>query len=297
MPLTHQLLALLVVAIWGTNFVVIAHALQSLPPLWLAVFRYGLAFFPLALFIKPPAAKLAPLAAYGVLLGVGQFALLFIAMNGFISPGLASLVIQMQVFFTIGLVVVLEGERPSRWQWLAFAVALGGLALIAASSDASATPWGLMMVLMAAFFWGLANVVGRRVGRVNALALVVWSSAFAVPPLLVLALIFEGPGAIAHGVSQATASTWVAVVWQAVGNALVGYAAWTWLLARHPAAAVTPWALAVPVFGMTASALWLGESLTAWKLAAAACVMLGLLINVLSTTRWGKTSTNAKATS
>ena len=44
------------------------------------------------------------------------------------------------------------------------------------------------------------------------------------------------------------------VAWQALGNTLFGYGAWNWLLARHPAATVTPAALLVPVFGMTASA-------------------------------------------
>ena len=67
------------------------------------------------------------------------------------------------------------------------------------------------------------------------------------------------------------------MAWQAIGNTLFGYGAWNWLLARHnPASTVTPKALLVPVFGMTASALALHEGLPTWKLGAAALVMGGL---------------------
>ena len=79
------------------------------------------------------------------------------------------------------------------------------------------------------------------------------------------------------------------VAWQSWGNSLFGYAAWGWLLARHPAATITPMALLVPVFGMGASTWWLGESLPAWKLVAAALVMGGLAVNLLWPTikrRW-----------
>ena len=83
------------------------------------------------------------------------------------------------------------------------------------------------------------------------------------------------------GVLQADAFTWGAVAWQAWGNTLFGYAAWGWLLARHPASVITPMALLVPVFGMGASAWLLAEPLPEWKLLAAALVMTGLSLNVL----------------
>ena len=118
-------------------------------------------------------------------------------------------------------------------------------------------------------------------GRIDMLGYVVWSSAFAVPPLLTLSLVVEGPAAIGAGLRAAGWGTWVAVLWQSTSNTLFGYAAWGWLLARHPAATITPTALLVPVFGMAASALWLGEPLQGWKLLAAALVMCGLAFNLL----------------
>lgn len=282
LPWSHALLALAVVAVWGTNFVVIRYALDALPPLTLAVLRFGLAFLPAALWIPRPRVPWRQLAAYGVLIGVGQFGLLYLALRGAISPGLASLVVQTQVFFTIGLAMLVERERPRRFQLVALGLALVGLAIIALRTQAAGgTPLGVAMVLGAALSWAAGNIVSRQAGRVDMLGYMVWSSAFAVPPLLALALAVEGPGAITQGLSQATAGTWVAVLWQAAGNTLFGYAAWGWLLARHPAATITPWALGVPVFGMASSALLLAEPMPAWKIGASALVIAGLGVNVL----------------
>jgi O-acetylserine/cysteine efflux transporter len=281
LPWSHLLLALAVVSVWGTNFVVIKLALAHLPPLLFAALRFACALLPAVFFLPRPAVPWSNLAAYGLLIGAGQFGLMFIAMNGHISPGVASLVIQTQVFFTIGLAMAIAGERVQRLQVVALALGAAGLTTILAHTDGSTTPLGLALTLLAAFSWAAGNLVSKRAGRVNMLAYVVWSCLFALPPLLALSLVVEGPQAVAEALARADAATWAAVAWQAVGNTLFGYAAWAWLLGRHPAARVVPMALLVPVFGMAASAAWLGEPLPAWKLGAAALVIGGLALNLL----------------
>ncbi len=280
LPWLHVLLALAVVAVWGTNFVVIRIGLDHLPPLTFAALRFTFALLPAVFFLKKPDVPWRNLAAYGVLIGAGQFGLLYIAMSEFISPGLASLVVQTQVFFTIGLAMWLAKESIRSFQLVALALAAIGLVVIVAHTDASVTPLGLILVLIAAASWAGGNAFSKAAGKVNMLAYVVWASLFSVPPLLVLALIFEGPQAMIQGVRTADTATWAAVLWQSVGNTLFGYAAWGWLLSRHPAAVITPMAMLVPVFGMGASAIWLGESLPPWKLLAAGLVMSGLAINI-----------------
>ena len=281
LPLSHALLALAVVAVWGTNFVVIKFALVSLPPLLLGALRFALALFPALLFIPRPAVPWRKLAAYGVLIGAGQFGLLYLSMDGLISPGLASLVIQTQVFFTIGLAMLADGERLRPVQGVALVLATAGIVVIALNTGGDASVLGLLLVLLGAMAWAAGNQVARSMGRVHMLGVVVWSSLFAWPLLLLLSLWFEGPARMAAGLRQADGVAWAAVVWQALGNSLFGYAAWGWLLARHPAATVVPMALLVPVFGMGASALVLGEALQSWKLAAAGAVIGGLALNLL----------------
>ena len=281
LPLRHFLLALAVVAVWGTNFVVIKLALGHLPPLLFAALRFTLALFPALLFLPRPRVGWRNLALYGVCIGVGQFGLLYLSMNGHISPGIASLVVQTQVFFTIGLAMRINGERVQPFQWVALALASAGIANIGLHTDGTTTVLGLLLVLGAALSWAGGNIAAKQGKPDHILAYVVWSSAFAVPPLLALSWVFEGTDAIVNGVLHADPMTWAAVAWQSWGNTLFGYAAWGWLLARHPAATITPMALLVPVFGMGASTWWLGEPLPAWKLVAAALVMGGLAINLL----------------
>ena len=281
MSYSHLLLALSVVFIWGTNFVVIRWGLDGLPPFLFATLRFTLSALPWVFFIRRPAVPWRKLAAFGVFLGVGQFALMFLAMRADISPGLASLVVQVQVFFTIGLSLLTLGERVRGYQMIGLLLTVAGLTVIAAHLDATLTLKGLALVLAAAFFWACANMVAKSVGRIDMLGFMVWTSLFAVPPLFALSWWIEGQTLIASSVLQAGVSVWACVLWQAVGNTLFGYGAWNWLLSRHPAATVTPLALLVPVFGMAASALALGETLPLWKLAAGALVLCGLAVIVL----------------
>ena len=281
LSLRHFLLALAVVAVWGTNFVVIKFALGHLPPLLFAALRFTLALVPALFFLPCPRVGWRNLALYGMLIGVGQFGLLYIAINGHISPGIASLVVQTQVFFTIGLSMRLSGERVKPFQWTALVLASAGIATIGLHTDGTTTVLGLGLILLAAMSWAGGNIAAKQGAPSNMLAYVVWSSAFAVPPLFALSFALEGWDAIASGLRNADALTWGAVVWQSWGNTRFGYAAWGWLLARYPAATITPMALLVPVFGMGASALLLAEPLPAWKLIAAALVMGGLAVNLL----------------
>jgi len=281
LPLRHFLLALAVVAVWGTNFVVIRIALDDLPPLLFATLRFCFALLPAAFFVRRPRVAWRSLVAYGVLIGFGQFGLLYIAMQGRISPGLASLVVQTQVFFTIGLAMAFAGEKVRGFQLVALLTATVGIAIIVLHGDSSATPLGLGLVLAAAMSWAGGNHIAKASGATNMFGFVVWASLFSIPPLFIGSLVMEGWPAIRAAVVHAGPESWAAVLWQSAGNTMFGYAAWGWLLARHPAATITPTAMLVPVFGMGASALLLGEALPAWKLAAAALVIGGLMINML----------------
>jgi len=136
----HLWLALVVVAIWGSNFVVIKYALHALPPMTLAVLRFAIAFVPACFFLRRPAVDWRNLAAYGLFVGVGQFGLLYLAMRGHISPGLASLVIQSQVFFTIAIAMRRARALPQVYQLVAVLLAALGIGLVLAVTDATTTP-------------------------------------------------------------------------------------------------------------------------------------------------------------
>jgi O-acetylserine/cysteine efflux transporter len=280
----HLALALLVMAIWGTNFVVIKVGLRDFPPFLFALLRFFFTALPFVFLVRRPPVEWRWLALYGVMLGAGQFGLLFYAMRADISPGLASLVIQVQVFFTIGVSVWLFGERISPAGVAGMALAAAGLAVIGFHLDASVNAVGVATVLGAAFCWACANATVKhaaRRGRFDMLAFIVWSSLFAIPPLVAMTLVFEGAGAGWQAMTTAGLDAWLAIAWQVVGNMFIGYGVWSWLLLRYDAAAVTPFALLIPVFGMASSAWWLGEPLPPWKFVAAAMVLGGIAVITL----------------
>ena len=277
----HFFLAFAVMAVWGSNFVVIKLGLDTLPPFLFVALRFTLAFVPQALFLPRPQVPWRNLAAFGLLIGVGQFGLLFLAMRADISPGLASLVVQTQVVFTIALSVLIARERLKLVQIAAIALAGAGLVVIGLGANGSATPLGLGLVLLAALSWAAGNMVVRSAGSVPMLSYVVWSSLFPAPVLFLISFLVEGPAEIAAALSAAGAGTWLAVVWQSVGNTMFGYGVWGFLLGRYPAATVTPMALLVPVFGLGTSAVVLGEALPHWKLAGAGLIIAGLALGLI----------------
>jgi O-acetylserine/cysteine efflux transporter len=267
--------------VWGTNFVVIKISLESFPPFLFAALRYFFALLPVVFFVPKPKVSWRNLCAYGLATGVGQFGVMYFAIDGQISPGLASLVIQTQVFFTIGFAMFFAKEGLKLYQAVAVAVAMIGLVIIALHTDASTTFLGLALVVFAGLSWGAANTVSRSAGSINMLSYVVWASAFSFPPLFLISLIFEGGWEhINSAMALAPLGAWLGVLWQSWGNTLFGYAAWGWLLSKHPAALVAPTPLLVPIFGMGASAYFLSEPLPSWKILAAGLVIAGLVVNL-----------------
>jgi len=283
MPITHQLLAVFVALIWGTNFVFIELGLNDLPPFLFASLRFAFAALPLVFFLPRPKVPWRYLIAYGVFIGFGQFGLLFWVMGSHISPGLASLVIQVQAVFTILLALMLFKETI-RWpQIAALVVSFVGILLIAVQGNTDATPIGLAVILIAALSWAAGNLVVKRSGKVHIIAFLAWSSLFAVPPLALMSYYLEGPILITQSLASATWHAWAIVLWQTIGNTLIGYGLWNLLLQRHAAALVAPWALLVPVFGMAASGVFLYEAMPWWKWVAAILIIAGLVINLRST--------------
>jgi len=280
MTLYHQAAALLVTFIWGTNFVLIRHALDELEPFTLAALRFLFVAFPLVFLLPRPKVEWRYIISYGLFIGVGQFGLLFWAMQADITLGLASLLIQLQVFFTVLFAVIVLNEAVSRPQMFAMLVSLVGLIIIIFNTNAATTLTGVAIVLVAAMSWASGNLIIKRIGKVDSLAFLAWSSLFSIPPLTFAAIYIGGLQEVLTSMAQASWSAWATVLWQSVGNMLIGYGLWNMLLHRYSAASVLPWALLVPVFGMSASWLLLGEAMPWWKLFAMLLVVVGLALNL-----------------
>ncbi len=280
LPLRHLLLALLIVAIWGGNFVAIKVALRDVPPLLLSTLRFVLVAVPMVFFVPRPAVTRRQLVTYGLTMFGLQFGFLFLGMKLGMSAGLASLVAQFQVLVTLGLAATLLKERIQLVQLVGALAAFVGFGVVAVHTGGEVTTAGLGCVLLGATSWGFANFYSKRLGRVNALSLVVWGSLVVPGPMLLASLAFEGPAAIAHSLTHLSGAGGFGIGYIVYGSTLVAYSLWSWLLGRHPASTIAPFTLLVPIVGMLASALFLGEALPAWKFEAAALVIAGLAVNL-----------------
>lgn len=280
MPLKDVLLALVVIAVWGLNFVVIKIGLQGVPPLLLGALRFLLVLFPAIFFIPRPRLPWRWLLAYGMTISLGQFAFLFYAMSAGMPAGLASLVLQAQAFFTLLFAVPLLGERVRAGQLLGLLVAAAGLTLIGLRSGPGMTLAGFALTLCAASMWALGNIVTRRIGKVDILGLVVWGALVPPLPFLTLSLWLEGPATLERAILGLDLQSLLAIVYLAFAATMLGYGLWGRLLSRYPASQVAPFSLLVPVVGLSASALLLGERLDIQQGAGVGLVLAGLLVNL-----------------
>jgi O-acetylserine/cysteine efflux transporter len=276
--------ALLVTALWGFNFVVIAVGVREVPPLLLACLRFVLAAVPAIFFVRRPKVSWRLLVAYGLFLGVGQFGLLFTAIRWGAPAGLSSVILQAQAFFTALLAVAFFGERFRWHNGLGLVVAGLGLALMGwtkSTNGALTVPWpSLVMLILAAFMWASANILTKKMGKVDTLGLMVWSSLVPPLPLFALSWAIDGGGTVMGALRHLGWLSLGAIAYLAFLSTLVGYGLWNWLIVKKGASAVAPFSLLVPVFGISSSWLVLGEALTLSHLAAAALILGGLTVHV-----------------
>lgn len=279
----HVLLATLIAAIWGFNFVVIEVGLDSFPPLLFAALRFVAAAVPAVFFLKRPPVAVRWLFIVGLTLGVGQFGLLFIGMHLGMPAGLSSLVLQTQALFTILFAGVLLRERLSPIQAAGMVVAFGGVTLIGLDFGEGSPMSGFVLCVLGASMWGLANVAMRRMNQtteqpIDALAFMVWMSLVPPLPLLALSMIFEGPADGLRALQHLSLTGAGALAYIAYLSTLVGFGLWGWLMRRYEAGTVAMYSLLVPPFGIGSAVLVLGEHVSGLRLFAAALIIGGVAI-------------------
>ena len=278
--------ALVVVVVWGLNFVVMKWGLATLSPLVLCALRFLTASLLFLLFVRPPRhLSWGVMAAYGLVQGVGQFGLLFTGMQLGMPAGMSSVVLQTQAFITMLMAAALLGETPHRWQWLGLCIAIGGLVFIGAAHGDGAsgmTLAGFLLTVGAAAMWAGSNLLTRvaaRQGPYEPVSFIVWSSVFPIVPLLLLACVVDGTEAVVQQLRGLGRRELGVVAYLALLSTLLGYGLWTRLLQRYAASTVAPLSLLVPVVGLLSAMLLLGERPTAWQWMGTLGVLAGMVIN------------------
>jgi len=272
-------LAVLVTAFWDFNFVVIDWGMGSVPPLLFAAIRFTVVAVPACFIVKRPPVPFRTVALVGAFMSLGQFALLYLSLHVGMPPGLAALVLQAQVVFTIVIAAVGLRERPSRAQVAGVGLGVLGLGVVAVGIGGRVPLIALLLCLLAGLSWGVGNVVSRASKAPGGLALTVWSATVVPVPLVALSLLVDGPAAVGHGLAHLGWHGVLSTAYTAGLASLVGYATWNRLLSRYPSANVVPWVLLAPVVAMASSWALLGEEPGLAELAGAALLIAGVLIS------------------
>ena len=284
MPVRDALSALLVMLVWGMNFVVIDRGLAGVPPLVFVALRFAVVLLALP-FVARPEAPLRRVLAVGVCMSLGQFGLMYPALAVGMPPGLASLVLQAQAVLTVGLAALVLGERPLRVQLLGVGVGVVGLAVVALGRGGSVPAVALVLCVLAALSWATGNVLVRRLRVPGGLGLTVWSALVVPLPALGLSLLVDGPAVVGHALTHLTTVNWLSTAYTAVLASLVGYGIWNRLLERHPASDVAPFTLLVPPVGMLTAWLADGERPTALAVGGGVLLVAGVALVTLGP-RW-----------
>ncbi len=284
------ILALLVVIVWGANFTVIKLGINGLPSMVLAALRYAFVI-PAAFFIKPPKMDMKYLVAYGLSVGVGQFACLFYAMGVGMPAGLSSIVLQSAAFLTPVFAFMALKESIRVRQMLGLTIAGVGLYIIGLSikgDNAASIPLpALLLTLLAASFWAISNIVLKFASnkaqekdeKLDMLSVVVYSSMVPPIPLFMMAFLFDSPQTIFNSLMNLNMVSIFSVLYLALLATIFGYGTWSILLGKYPASYVAPLSLLVPITGLITAQIVLKEKLTPMQWMGGGVILIGLILS------------------
>lgn len=305
----YTALAVLVTFIWGVNFTFIAWGLESFPPLMLTALRFFFTAVPLVFFLKPPTFN-RTLLIYAIGTFVIQYAFIFTAMHLGASPGLTALLLQIQIFITVLLAYFILGEAVSRMQIIGMLVGVLGLSVIALNLGGDMPVAGFVCILIAAVGWSFGNIASKqasaqatlraaqqktsvpvvssgtvssntkenKASALSALALVAWGGLIACVILIPCSFLFETDAWQLATFNEASMRSWLSLGFIVYISTLVGFGLWSHLLSKNTASKVMPFALLIPIFGMTTSVVLTGEVVTWWKILAMILILSGLLL-------------------
>lgn len=285
MPPRHIILAICFAILVGLGFPAVKIGMTEAPPLFLTAMRFTLSAIPAVFFVRKPNVTWAALIAYGLFIGVMQFGLLNSAIYVGFPSGLSSLVMQMQVFFTILLAFFVMHERPTPWQILGALIAFCGIAVIGSGRVQGAGLLGFFMLLAAALSWAFGNLVVKSLKGVNMFGFTVWTGLISPIPLLILSYFIEGPSAW-NALLSFRPNFVFSVIYMAFGATLTGFGILNWLISRHPAAQVMPFALLIPIVGFLSGVIFFHETLHATEILGGGLIFLGLCLNVFGNRVW-----------
>jgi len=266
--------ALAVSLLWGGNMVAVKAAVETLPPFLLMGIRFTIVALLLAPFFRPRRDQIPALFGLALVLGVGHFGLMFLAVSG-MDAAAAVVALQMTIPFSALLAWIVYRETLGWARGLGVGLAFAGVALLAGEPHANGI-WPILVMAASTLCWAVSNVMIKRVGKIDPLTINGWVALFGIPMLFGCSALFE------HGQREAIAATgpsgWAGLAYIVIGASLIAYTLWYRLVRRHSLNRIVPFTLLGPAVGITGGVLLLGEPLTWQKLVGGLLTVGGVAV-------------------
>ena len=276
----------LVCLIWGTTYLAIKVALETIPPFLMGGIRYLIGGAILAAWLVtrrdglPPVREWPQLALLGFLMiALGNGGVVWA--EQYLASGLTAVVIATSPFWMVAIDALFPGaDRLGLRQWGGLFIGFCGIVLLMwpelslGGASGRATALGILAVQIACAGWAVASAYTRRhaVSR-NVLGVAAVQMFFGG---LFMTLAGTATGEWAHlGFSV---RTFAALVYLTLAGSVIAFAAYSYALRHLPIATVSLYTYVNPVIAVALGTLLLGEPFRASMLAAAAVIVVGMLV-------------------
>ncbi len=268
----HTLFALVIACVWGLNFIASKWAVEDFPPLFANGLRFAVVLLVLFPFLRIIPGKMRPLITTAITLGVVHFGLIFLGMSYSDGVGSVSIASQLNVPFSTILAVIILKETIGWPRVVGITMSFVGVLFLGFDPEILAYWEGVLIIILAAFFYAIAAIMMRQLRDVPAVTVQAWVALAGMAGSALVSLILESGHA--GVVEAASLRGWLAVLYTALGSSIIGHAGANYLFRKYEISVVSPYFLTMPFFSV-ASGVWLMDETVGWQMYLGGALTIG----------------------
>ena len=259
----HLILVLVIMVLYGSSYPVGKLGIDTIPPLLFTALRVGLiflAFLPFFRFRLPDRKLFKPLVGFSLTMGIGTYVTMYYALEQLSIVAPIIIGAQLSIPFGLMLSLIFLGEDISIKRWTLIFLSFIGIIIIAYDPRIIDDKFGLLLVIVMAFFYALSNLLARVLKEVDTATLNGWHGLIAFIPVAVLTLIIEG-----NPLNYLLPFNGIAIftiLHTALIVSAIGHAGMFYLYKFYPVSNVLPFYSLFPIFGLILAFIMFAETLS-----------------------------------
>jgi O-acetylserine/cysteine efflux transporter len=280
MRLFDSVLAILVAMLWGINFIAAKYGMAHFAPFFLTGLRFALTGLLMVLFVARPArAQVPALVKLALVMGVLQFATMYVSLDMGLDISSVAIIGQMGVPFSCLIGALFMNDRLGKWRLSGMVLAFAGMVIVAGTPNVLQHPLAFAISTFSALCWAIGNMMAKHLKGVGSMQMLAWMSLFSAPQLFAVSLLLEGNQWPL--ILNAPMSAWLALGYTVFFSTIVAYGLWYYLIRRHPVSQVAPYSLLTPLAGIACGHIYFSEVMTPEMIIGGAIVIIGVAIIVV----------------